>query len=60
MIPHNLPTLGIEEKCAASKVIMSGWVAQGQEVESFENELCNYFDLPEGHALAVSSGSSAL
>ena len=26
----------------------------------FENDLCNFFGLPEGHAVVVSSGSSAL
>lgn len=60
MIPHNLPTLGLEEQAAASRVLASGWVAQGSEVEAFENELCRFFNLPEGHAVAVSSGSAAL
>jgi perosamine synthetase len=60
MIPHNIPTLGVEEKCAAKRVIASGWVAQGREVEAFENELCRFLKIPEGHALAVSSGSAAL
>jgi len=60
MIPHNLPTLGLEEQSAAERVIASGWVAQGPEVEAFEKELCQFFNMPEGHALAVSSGSAAL
>jgi perosamine synthetase len=60
MIPHNLPTLGLEEQIAAARVLGSGWVAQGPEVEAFENELCEFFNLPSGHAIAVSSGSSAL
>lgn len=60
IIPHNLPTLGLEEQAAASRVLASGWVAQGSEVEAFENELCHFFNLPEGHAVAVSSGSAAL
>jgi perosamine synthetase len=60
MIPHNLPTLGLEEQAAATQVLASGWVAQGPEVEAFENELCNFFGLSDGHAVAVSSGSAAL
>lgn len=60
MIPHNLPALGLEEQSAASRALASGWVAQGPEVEAFENELCRFFDLPDGHAVAVSSGSAAL
>lgn len=60
MIPHNLPTLGLEEQAAASRAIASNWVAQGPEVESFEAELCGYFNLPDGHAVAVSSGTAAL
>ena len=60
MIQHNKPTLGKEEREAANRVISSGWVAQGKEVESFENELCDYLGLPEGHAVMVSSGTAAL
>lgn len=60
MIPHNRPTLGVAERAAASRVIASGWVAQGPEVEAFENEICRFFGLPDGHAVAVSSGSAAL
>jgi perosamine synthetase len=60
MIPHNLPTLGVEEQTATTHVLASGWVAQGIEVEAFENELCRFFDLPDGHAVVVSSGSAAL
>jgi perosamine synthetase len=60
VIPHNRPTLGPEERAAALRVLASGWVAQGPEVEAFENELCRFLHLPEGHAVAVSSGSAAL
>jgi perosamine synthetase len=60
MIPHNRPTLGIEEQRAAQRVIDSGWIAQGREVEAFENEICAFLALPEGHAVAVSSGTAAL
>lgn len=60
MIPHNKPTFGKQEQAAAMRVLDSGWVAQGAEVAAFENELCRFFGVPEGHALAVSSGSAAL
>jgi perosamine synthetase len=59
-IPHNRPTLGPEEARAAERVIASGWLAQGAEVEAFENEMCAYLGLPRGHAVATSSGTAAL
>ena len=60
MIPHNRPTLGLQERRAADRVLAGGWLAQGREVAAFENELCAYLGLPEGHAVAVSSGTAAL
>lgn len=60
MIPHNRPTFGIEEEQAALRVIRSGWLSQGQEVEAFENEFCEFIGLPRGHAVAVSSGTASL
>lgn len=60
IIPHNKPTVGKEEAGAAVKVLRSNWLAQGIEVERFESELCSFLGLPEGHALAVSSGTAAL
>jgi len=60
MIPHNKPTLGNEEEFAAQRVIRSGWLAQGEEVEKFENHFCDFMSLSHGHAVAVSSGTAAL
>lgn len=60
MIPHNRPTLGDAEQAAVARVLASGWIAQGREVESLEREFCAYLGLPDGHAVAVSSGSAAL
>jgi perosamine synthetase len=60
MIPHNRPTFDQMEAAAASRVLSSGWVAQGSETKAFEDELCEFFGIPEGHAIAVSSGSAAL
>jgi perosamine synthetase len=59
-IPHNRPTLGVEEKSAAERVLASGWVAQGKEVEAFEEELSRFLGLSENKAVALSSGSAAL
>ena len=60
MIPHNRLTLGVEESEAAKRAIESGWLAQGREVQAFENELCSFLGLPDGHAVTVSSGTAAL
>ena len=59
MIPHNKPTLGETEAQVANDIICSGWVAQGQQVDLFENEFCEYLGLDYGHALAVSSCTAA-
>ena len=60
MIPHNLPTIGIEEEDAALRVIRSKQLSQDKEVELFENEFCDYLGLPHGYAVALSSGTSSL
>jgi dTDP-4-amino-4,6-dideoxygalactose transaminase len=57
-IPHSHPTLGPGEAQAAARVIRSGRVAQGLEVEGFEKEAARYIGLR--HAAAVSSGTAAL
>ena len=60
MIAHNKPTLGKQEQQAVFKVLDSGYIAQGLEVERFENEFCDFLGLPQRHAVALSSGTSAL
>ena len=60
MIPHNKPTLDIEEEQAAQKVVRSGWLVQSSEVENFEREFCHFLGLPEEHTVAVTSGTAAL
>lgn len=60
IIQHNKPTLGAEEEKAAQRIIRSGWLAQGKEVEAFENEFCSFIGLPEGHVVAVTNGTSSL
>jgi len=59
-IPHNRPTVGKEEAAAAAKVIETGYLAGGQQTPLFEDEICEFLGLPAGHAVAVTSGSSAL
>jgi len=48
------------EREAAARVLSSGWIAQGPEVEAFEAEVCAYLGLAAGHAVALSSGTAAL
>jgi perosamine synthetase len=60
LIAHNAPTLGPQEAEAAQRVLASGRIAQGPEIDSFENEFCESLGLPHGHAVALSSGSAAL
>jgi perosamine synthetase len=59
-IPHNCPTFNRKESRAVRLVIKSGWVAQRRKVQEFEDKFCEYMGLPQGHAVAVSSGSAAL
>ncbi|MFT5369820.1 MAG: perosamine synthetase [Candidatus Latescibacterota bacterium] len=58
MIPHSRPSLGIEEEQAALRVIRSGMLAQGAEVELLEQRLSEQMAVK--HVIAVNSGSAAL
>ncbi len=58
MIPHSKPTLGNDESDAAVRVIESGRIAQGTEVEAFEAECVEAVGRKYG--VAVSSGTAAL
>jgi perosamine synthetase len=57
-IPISRPFLGPEEAAAAGRVLLSGWLAQGSEVEAFEGEIAAF--VGAAHACAVSSGTAAL
>jgi len=60
IIPHSKPTIGQEEIEATKRVLLSGNLIQGTEIESFEKEFCDFLNIPRGNAVAVSSGTSAL
>jgi perosamine synthetase len=57
-IPHSKPTLGSEEIQAVSSVISSGYVAEGAQVQKFEQSFADYLNIR--HAVATNSGTSAL
>lgn len=57
-IPVAKPLLEEEEVEAVRRVILSGWVTQGPEVEAFENEFARFVGAP--YACAVSNCTTAL
>ena len=59
-IPHNKLFLDEQEELAGLRVLKSCWLAQGNETEYFENELCDFIGIPVGHCCTFSSGSAAL
>lgn len=60
IILHNKPSINQKEVQAVSRVLKSGWLAQGSQVAAFENELCGYLGFKPGFSLAFSSGTAAL
>jgi perosamine synthetase len=58
MIPAAKPLVGAEERDAVDRVLRSGMIAQGPEVEAFEQEFAALVD--DHHCVAVNSGTSAL
>ncbi len=59
-ISHNKPFLADIDCSDIVNVIKSGFVSYGEQSKCFENELCKFLGLPEGHAVVTTSGSSAL
>jgi len=58
MIPHSAPFIGDEEIEAVARVLRSGHIAQGPEVEAFEKECADL--VGRRYGVAVSSGTAAL
>jgi dTDP-4-amino-4,6-dideoxygalactose transaminase len=58
MIPLVVPALGNEEVHAVERVLRSGMLVQGKEVQAFEAALCSYTG--RKHAVAVTNGTAAL
>lgn len=58
MIEHNHPVITEAERAAVDRVLASGRIAQGPEVEAFESEFAAAIGVD--HAVAVSNGTTAL
>jgi perosamine synthetase len=58
MIEHSKPTIGQEEKWAVVNVIKTNYLAEGEVVKKFEEELSNYIGSKGG--VATSTGTLAL
>lgn len=58
MIPAAKPIIGQEERAAVDRVLQSGMLAQGFEVEAFEKEFSE--SVGKRHCIAVNSGTSGL
>src|SRR5437016_338841 len=58
MIPHSRPTVSAEDAESVARVVRSGHLAQGAEVEGFERELAARLDVAA--VAVVRSGSAAL
>ena len=59
MIPAAAPQIGLEERAAVDAVLTSGNLAQGPEVEAFEEEF-SATAVDRAFCVAVNSGTSAL
>jgi perosamine synthetase len=58
MIPLTIPALGAEELAACERVLISGMLVQGKEVQAFEAALAEA--TRRSHAVAVVNGTAAL
>ena len=57
-IPHSRPSIGNDDIKAVSKVLASGMIAQGKQVENFEKAIARKCKVK--YTVAVNSGSAAL
>lgn len=61
MLKRSIPSLSFKlVEPYLKRVCEIGWVAQGELVQQFEDDFCKYLGLPQGHAIALSSGTAAL
>lgn len=58
IIPLMRPDIGPAELEAVTRVLQSGWLVQGKEVERFEQTIASRHNLP--HGIAVSSATAGL
>ena len=58
MIQHNKPLFDQDDQVAVAAALNRGYVAQGREVESFEQELAAYTGIP--FSVLVNSGTTAI
>ncbi len=58
LIPHSRPTLAEEDLQAVAQVLKSGFIAQGEKVAAFEQEMASMLGVSGG--VASSSGTAAL
>lgn len=58
LIPWLRPSIGSDDADAVSRVMKSGWITQGSEVEALEKQICDYIGCK--HAVAVSNGTMAV
>ncbi|MEA3432272.1 MAG: DegT/DnrJ/EryC1/StrS family aminotransferase [candidate division WOR-3 bacterium] len=58
MIPHSKPTITENDIKSVSEVMRSGYIAQGEKVQEFEEKLASFIGVKSG--IATSSGTSAL
>jgi perosamine synthetase len=58
MIPIAYPLMGVQEEAAVLRVLVSGQLAQGEQVAAFERHFAELCQVRE--AVAVSSGTAAL
>jgi len=58
VIPHSRPTIEADDLAAVGRTLASGHLAQGPEVQAFEEEMAAFLGLRGG--VATSSGTAAL
>ena len=60
VIPHNLPTIGLEEAEAVKNALLNNTLSTGEIVKCFEEQLALRLGINKDNVVAVQSGSSAL